>query len=92
MIWFGNRTELFKDENAEAAANVWSVLKANYIEYEMRTLKSQSTLARNLQYRQAMRFSGGGMGGSAFAEEVKYVYVIYVRKKDLERAKELCDL
>ena len=35
MITIFNRAELFTDVNQEAAARVWSTLKANGIEYEM---------------------------------------------------------
>jgi len=32
------------------------------------------------------------MPASSFADQVSYVYMIYVRRKDLARAKEVCHL
>ncbi|MBP3892182.1 MAG: hypothetical protein J6D29_08405 [Solobacterium sp.] len=92
MIWFLNRKELFVDSSSEAAAQVWTTLKENGIPYEMRTKQNTTTLGKNIHYSMGARFAGGGMGGSAFADNPQYVYTIYVRKKDYEKAVELCHL
>ncbi len=92
MIFFFNRAMLFSDSSAEASANVWSTLKKNGIEYEMKTLKSRSTIERNIHYTMGYSQYHGGMSGSSFGDKLSYVYVIYVKKKDLEGAKELCSL
>ncbi len=54
MITIFNRAELFTDVNQEAAAKVWSTLKANGIEYEMSTKQDVSTLRKNIHYSQGM--------------------------------------
>lgn len=87
-----NRTVLFQDSDAKACAEVWSTLKKNRIEYEMKTISDHSTFGRNLHYRQSMSIGGGGMGGSPFGDTMNYVYVIYVKKKDLELARKVCGL
>ncbi len=92
MICIFNRAKLFSDCSAEASANIWSELKKNGIEYEMKTLKNRSTLERNIHYNMGYSQYHGGMSGSSFGDELGYVYIIYVKKKDLERAKELCSL
>jgi len=51
MITVFNRAKLFVDSNAEAAANVWSALKTNKIEYDMRTKQNVSTLRKYIQFR-----------------------------------------
>ena len=40
----------------------------------------------------SMSIGSGGLGGSAFGDQMGYVYVIYVRKNDLSLAKKVCDL
>ena len=92
MITFFNRAELFVDVSQEAAANVWSALKANGIEYEMTTKQDVAALRKALHYYQGMSSSNSGMPGSYYGDTPNYVYKIYVRKADLARAKEVCSL
>lgn len=92
MITFFNRAELFADSDSKAAAEVYSTLRKNHIEYEMKTLSDHSTFGRNLHYRQSFSIGGGGMGGAPFGDQMHYTYVIYVKKQDLERAKKVCSL
>lgn len=92
MISVFNRAVLFKDSDAVASAKVWSTLKKNNIEYEMKTIKNHSTIGRNVHYSMSMSIGSGGLGGSAFGDQMGYVYVIYVRKNDLSLAKKVCDL
>lgn len=92
MITVFNRAVLFQDSDAIASANVWSTLKKNNIEYEMKTLKNHSSFGRNLHYSQSMSIGAGGLGGTPFGDGMNYVYVIYVRKSDLSYAKKICDL
>ena len=86
MITIFNRKTVFKDSSAEAAAAVWSALKKNGIEYEMKTLKNHSSFGRNLHYNQARSYASGGMGAAPFADTMQYVYVIYVKAADEGRA------
>ena len=76
MITIFNRAELFTDVNQEAAARVWSTLKANGIEYES----------------QGMNVGHGGIPASYFGDAPTYIYRIYVKRKDLKRAREVCAL
>ncbi len=92
MITMFNRAVLFQDSDSKACAEVWSALKKHRIEYEMKTLSDHSTFGRNLHYKQSMSIGGGGLGGSPFGDTMNYVYVIYVKKSDLELAKKVCDL
>ena len=94
MITVFNRAKLFVDSNAEAAANVWSALKGNKIEYDMRTKQNVSTLRKNIQFRASIGAGSGygGMSASYFSDTPDYIYIIYVKKRDLEKAKKICDL
>ena len=92
MITVFNRAKLITDSNAEYIATIWSTLKKNGIPYEMKTLKNKSTFSRNLHYNQGISHYHGGMAGSNFADNMVYVYVIYVEKKNLARAKEVTGL
>ena len=92
MITIFNRAELFADSNAEAAANVWSILKANGIKYEMQTKQNVSIVRKAVQFKASVGTPSGfgGMSSSHFTDTPSYVYIIYVKKRDLEKAKELC--
>ncbi len=92
MITIFNRAELFVDVNQEAAAKVWSTLEANGIEYEMNTKQNVSAFRKNIHYAQGMSSTMSSAPSSYYGDNVKYVYKIYVKKSDLERAKELCSL
>ena len=83
MITIFNRAELFTDVNQEAAARVWSTLKANGIEYEMSTKQNVSTLRKNIHYSQGMNVGHGGIPASYFGDAPTYIYRIYVKRKDL---------
>ena len=92
MINVFNRKVLFQDVNAEAAANVWSKLRANGIKYEVSTKTHSSSFKRMLSQRQNMRFNMGGIPASMMEHQADYLYIIYVNKNDYSKAKELCDL
>ena len=86
---FLNRTVLMKDSSAEEAAKVYSLLRKNGIPYEMKTLRNKTTFGRNLHYRMNYGKYNGGMSSSFVDHDMNYVYVIYVKKKDLEKANRL---
>jgi hypothetical protein len=92
MITVFNRALLFQDSDSKACAEVWSALKKNRIEYEMKTISNHSSFGRNLHYRQSMSIGGGGMGAAPFGDTMNYVYAIYVKKSDLALAKKVCNL
>ena len=89
--WF-NRVELFVDASQEAAANVWSKLKEHGIEYEMRTKMSVPRLLQSIRNSTDSAESFGALPPSFYGDATTYVYFIYVKKKDLKRAKEICSL
>ena len=87
-----NRVKLFVDASAEAAANVWNRLKAEDIDYVMKTTQSRGALGKAVTSGVGVGRYMGGMAASSFSDQVTYVYTIYVRRADEERARALCDL
>lgn len=92
MITMINRMELFTCDNQEAAAEIWSILEANNIEYKMVTNQDTSSLQKNIRYHQIQKTSMGGIPASYYNDTPQYTYTIYVRGQDLEKAKELCSI
>lgn len=92
MITLLNRAELFVDVDQEAAAKVWSTLEENGIEYEMNTKQDVSAFRKNIHYAQGMTSTMSSAPSSYYGDTPNYVYKIYVKKSDLERAKEICHL
>ena len=92
MITILNRARLFADSSSEAAANVWNKLKANQIPYTMKTMQNHTSFGKTLHAGYGIKSTNGGMRNSAYADQISYTYIIYVRRKDLIRARELCNL
>ena len=69
-----------------------SYCEENGIEYEMNTKQNVCAFRKNIHYAQGMSSTMSGAPGSYYGDTPNYVYKIYVKKSDLERAKEVCDL
>ena len=100
MIHCFNRAVLFRDPNAETAAKVWASLREAGIPYKVKTVKTGSA---NAAVRAPMSGRTGNIGANVYmgggvphswteGTAANIRYTIYVMKKDLERAKEICDL
>ena len=92
MITIFNRVKLYTDSSAEAAADVWNKLKANKIPYTMKTLQNHTSFGKTLHASYGITSTNGGMPTSVYADQITYTYIIYVRKKDEARAREICGL
>ena len=92
MVTILNRVRLFADSSSEAAAKVREKLKANGIPYDMRTVQNHTALGKALHATYGVGAFRGGMPASSFSDQISYVYMIYVRRKDADRARELCGL
>ena len=92
MITPFNRVRLFTDSSSEAAANVREALMAHGIPYAMRTRQSRGALGRAITAGRCGGQYMSGLGASAYADRIAYVYVIYVRRRDEARAREACSL
>ena len=92
MISIFNRKTLIQDTNAEAVAKVWSTLRANGIKYELATKTHSSSFKRMLTQQKNVNYMAGGIPASWQNHDALYLYIVYVAKKDYEKAKSLCDL
>lgn len=92
MITILNRKKLLADSSAESAAKVREALKAAGIPYAVRTVQNHTALGKAIHTRAGVGAYGGGMPASSFSDQISYVYMIYVRRKDLAKAKEICSL
>ena len=92
MITVFNRKILIQDTNSEAVANVWSKLRENGIKYEVATKTHSSSFRRMMTQRSNINFNMGGIPASMTEHQSDYLYIVYVNKKDYDKAKELCDI
>lgn len=92
MITILNRSRLLADSSSEAAAKAREALKAAGIPYTMITKQNHTALGKAIHAGAGVGAYRGGMPASAFSDQINYVYMIYVRKKDLAKAKEVCQL
>lgn len=89
MLKLFGRKEVYRSPSAEDAARVWAILRANGIPYAVTTKGAGTSLRRKLDvsivasaYNSAVRY------GEA-VDAPNYLYVIYVNRKDCQRAMEL---
>ena len=92
MITILNRRRLLADSSSETAAKVREALKANGIPYAMRTAQNHTALGKAIHAGAGVGAYSGGMPASSFSDQASYVYMIYVRRKDLEKARKICRL
>ena len=92
MITILNRSKLMTDSNSEAVAKAREALKGAGIPYDMRTLQNHTALGKAVHAKVGVGAFGGGMPASSFSDQISYTYMIYVRRKDLAKAREVCGL
>ncbi|MBE6927588.1 MAG: hypothetical protein E7467_03740 [Ruminococcaceae bacterium] len=85
MITVFNRTRLLTEQNPEKLAILRSKLKAQNIPFYLKTTCSEGYFGRAANAKAAMQSSNCVSYNDVSARS--YVYYIYVRKKDLARAK-----
>lgn len=92
MITVLNRKRLLADSSSEAAAKVRETLKSAGIPYAVKTVQNHTALGKAVHSGVGVGAYRGGMPASAFSDQISYVYFVYVRKKDYDRAKQLCQI
>ena len=92
MVTILNRVRLFADSSSEAAAAIREKLKANGIPYDMRTVQNHTARGKARHSSYGLGAYGGCMPASSFSDQISYVYMIYVRRRDLARAREVCGI
>ena len=92
MVTILNRKRLLADSSSETAAKVREALKAAGIKYFMKTVQNSTALGKAIHTNIGARTYGSGMPSSSYSDQVSYVYMVYVSRKDYARAKDLCHL
>ena len=104
MITIFNRAVLCREPSAEAAAKVWSALRKEKIPYEIKTRVSGTEkpavrvprTGRTGNMTAAITDTTYPNGGTpaSWTENTPAacVYTVYVKKKDLAKAKEICEI
>ena len=84
-----NRKELLKTPSAQDAARAWSILRANGVPYAVTTRGTGVTLWRRMDLAIVSKNFNGATKYSDAVDPLNYLYVIYVHRKDYQRAMEL---
>ena len=92
MVTILNRARLMTDSSSEAVAKAKEALRAAGIQYFLKTVQNHTALGKAIHTRAGVGAYGGGMSASSFSDQISYVDFLYVRKKDLEKARKLCNL
>jgi hypothetical protein len=83
MITILNRKELMTDSSPEELARVKEALKAEDIEFEVRTLRSRGTIGNSMD---AASYARANLAFSRDRQNISFVYRLYVRRCDYDRA------
>ena len=92
MVTILNRARLITVSSSEAVAKAKDTLRAAGIQYFMKTVQNHTALGKAIHSGAGVGAYRGGMSASSFSDQISYVYFLYVRKKDLEKARKLCNL
>ncbi len=104
MITIFNRAVLCREPSAEAAAKVRSTLRKEKIPYEIKTKiagakkpavrvpRTGRTGNMTAAITDTTYANGGTPTSGTENTPTSYVYTVYVKKKDLAKAKELCEI
>ena len=92
MVTILNRARLLTDSSSEAIAKAKDALRAAGIQYFLKTVQNHTALGKAIHTRAGVGAYSGGMSASSFSDPISYVYFLYVRTKDLEKARKLCNL
>ena len=79
MITILNRKELMTDNSAEELARVKEALKAQGIEFEVKTILSRGTIGNAMD---AASYARANLAFSRDRQNIDFVYRLYVRRRD----------
>lgn len=78
--------KLVIDTSAEEIRRVTTVLEQNDIKYEIRTLRARGTVGSSID---AASYARANLSLYKGASQPSFIYYVYVRRRDYERAREL---
>lgn len=79
---------LLIDTSSEEIRRVTTILEQNQIKYEMRTIRSRGSIGTGMD---AMSYARSNVAMYKGSSQPTFVYYVYVRRKDFQRALELID-
>ena len=87
MITIFNRKKLLTDTSAEEIRRVTELLKQHHIPYEIVTKRSQSPAEMSFHANIGSKLGNGDAKTASYCMgEITFIYHVYVRKSDYEKA------
>ncbi len=74
------------DTSSQAISRITDILEANSIKYEIRTRRPRGSVGTALDSRS---YAGANIAMYKGASQPTYVYMLYVKRRDYQRAREL---
>ena len=92
MITIFNKALLYRDTNSEAVAKVWSALRKEGIAYTVDTKVNAAVNGKNKGHLSQGIWPSLPVNDQYSGNAASYIYEVWVRRTDLEHAKEVCSL
>lgn len=89
MLQLFGRKEIFKTPSAQDAARAWGILRANGIPYAVTTKGAGTNFSRKMHVSMVSRVTLHSTRYGEAERTPNYLYIIYVNRKDWQRAAEL---
>ncbi|HRX13555.1 MAG TPA: hypothetical protein P5087_00830 [Eubacteriales bacterium] len=86
MVTIFNRRLLVKDSSGIELTRITNMLKKEKIQYNIKTVISRGAVGRVLEAKTYYGFN------QPYSSDQTYVYFLYVRKNDYEKAKHIASL
>ena len=85
-MFVGFKKRILVDTSSEEARRVTNILDKHQIKYELRTKKPRGSVGTSLDSR---AYARGNISMYKGAAQPLFVYMVYVKRKDFARVKEL---
>lgn len=86
-VFVGFKKRILVDISSEEARRVTSILDEHKIKYELRTKRPRGSIGTALDAR---AYGRGNLAMYKGAGAPMFVYMVYVKRKDYDRAHQLC--
>ena len=86
MVTIFNRKKLLVESSGQEVARVRGVLEEKGIEFLTVTKRNSNIM---IDGKSAMMAAGKGLGYASMSGQAQYIYFIYVKRKDFDRALEV---
>lgn len=86
-MFVGFKKRILVDTSSEEARRVTTILDEHKIKYELRTKRPRGSVGTALDAR---AYGQGNIAMYKGASQPLFVYMVYVKRKDFDRAHQLC--